>query len=83
MIPLQYLISITPGGKKARRTDGEDGERDVLGDERLSIDEVVLLAELHELASRVADDGADDRAEGDLVQPTITERGNAKSARRD
>jgi hypothetical protein len=55
--------------KRPARTDREDGETDVLGDERLPVDEVLALDKLHELASDKADEGADDDAERDLIQP--------------
>lgn len=47
--------------------DGEHGERDVLGDVGVPIDEVEAFAEFHEVSEGEAEERAHDDSEGDLV----------------
>jgi hypothetical protein len=64
--------------RKKRRllTDGQNGHTDVLRDERLPIDQVLPLTELHDLSDGETEARADDGTECDFV--TIREKDNVK-----
>lgn len=70
MIPVCERVQRRPISRACTtRTNGQNSQADVLGDETLSIDEVLALAEFHDLARRESKNGADDGAKGDLVEP--------------
>ena len=52
---------------ESRDSDGQNGQRDVLRDIGLPVDEVIAFTEFHEVSECKADKGANDDAEDDLV----------------